>query len=131
MRRDLNVIVATGKNWSIPFLWGPLLRYISAPILAIIFGFSYSSFNALREDPLHILGFGVAHICLIIIGAGVLAPRWFDVLIPPKRRGEGKIPYAPNVVQGTAESLQSDVMETAVAEDEVKTNDSANGDKSS
>ncbi|KAF7544873.1 hypothetical protein G7Z17_g9619 [Cylindrodendrum hubeiense] len=101
---DLNVIVGMGKNWNIPVVWAPLLRFISAPTLAIIFGFSYPSFNALREDPLHILGFVVAHICLLLISAGVLLPRWFDVLIPPKRRCEGKIVYAPNVVQGSLET---------------------------
>lgn len=117
LRLDLNVIVGTGKNWTIPVVWGPLLRFISAPILAIIFGFSYPSFNALREDPLHILGFGVAHVCLILIAVGVIMPRWFDVLIPPTRRGEGKITYAPNVVQGSVETHQSDSVEVGEAEE--------------
>ncbi|KAK7416829.1 hypothetical protein QQZ08_011852 [Neonectria magnoliae] len=117
LRLDLNVIVGTGKNWTIPVVWGPLLRFISAPILAIIFGFSYPSFHALREDPLHILGFGVAHICLILIAVGVIMPRWFDVLIPPARRGEGKITYAPNVVQGSVEARQSDSVEVGEAEE--------------
>lgn len=120
LRLDLNVIVGTGKNWTIPVIWGPLLRFISAPTLAIIFGFSYPSFHELREDPLHILGFGVAHICLLLIGAGVLFPRWFDVLIPPSRRGEGKIAYAPNVVQGSVEVQQSDSIETGEGEEKGK-----------
>ena len=126
MRLDLNVIVGQGRNWTIPFVWGPLLRYISAPILCIIFGFSYPSFYKLREDPLHILGFGVAHICLLIIGFGIIAPRWFDILIPPTRRGEGKIPYAPNVVLGSEDSQQSDSAENGTSEvgiSEVKVHD--------
>ena len=116
MRSDLNVVVGGGKNWRIPFFWGPLLRFISAPILAIIFGFSYPAFQTLREDPLHILGFGVAHICLLIIGGGLIIPRWFNVLIPPQRRGEGKIPYAPNVLLGLEESNQSDSAENGTSE---------------
>ncbi|KAH6989180.1 hypothetical protein BKA56DRAFT_476790 [Ilyonectria sp. MPI-CAGE-AT-0026] len=120
LRLDLNVIVGTGKNWTIPVIWGPLLRFISAPTLAIIFGFSYPSFHELREDPLHILGFGVAHICLLLIGVGVLFPRWFDILIPPNRRGEGKIAYAPNVVQGSVEVQQSDSIEMGEGEEKGK-----------
>lgn len=125
MRLDLNVIVGTGKNWNIPVIWGPFLRFISAPILAIILGFSYPAFYQLRDDPLHILGFGVAHIGLILVGVGVIAPRWFNVLIPPHRRGEGKNPYAPNVVLGTIDSHQTEVMENG--ESEEKTEGKSNG----
>ena len=53
LRRDLNVIVATGKNWSIPSLWAPLIRYISAPILFIIYSFAYPEFWTLRNDPVY------------------------------------------------------------------------------
>jgi len=49
LRRDLNVIVGTGKNWKIPVFWGPLLRYISAPILAIVFSFSYPEVSARKS----------------------------------------------------------------------------------
>lgn len=28
---------------------------------------------------------------------GFIVPRWFEVLIPPSRRGEGHLPYAPGV----------------------------------
>ncbi|SPN99737.1 related to sodium- and chloride-dependent GABA transporter 1 [Cephalotrichum gorgonifer] len=98
LRRDLNGIVGHGNNWEIPTFWAPLLRYISAPVLAIVFSFSYPAFYRLRYEPLHILGFGIGHIALIIIALGFIVPRWFDVLIPPARRGEGHIPYAPGVM---------------------------------
>ncbi|RMJ12906.1 hypothetical protein CDV36_007458 [Fusarium kuroshium] len=111
LRRDLNVIVGTGKNWKIPSFWPILLRFISAPVLAIIYGFAYPAFHDLRDDPLHILGFAIAHICLLLIGLGVLVPRWFDCMIPPTRRNEGKIPYAPNVLLGSTDAQQSDSME--------------------
>ena len=95
--------------------------------MVIILGFSYPAFYQLRDDPLHILGFGVAHIALVLIGVGVTAPRWFDVLIPPHRREEGKIDYAPNVVMGTIDSHQADAMENGdpEAKTEVKTNESS------
>ncbi|KAL2683019.1 hypothetical protein Neosp_007481 [[Neocosmospora] mangrovei] len=111
LRRDLNVIVGTGKNWKIPSFWPILLRFVSAPVLAIIYGFAYPAFHDLRDDPLHILGFAIAHICLLLIGLGVLVPRWYDCMIPPKRRDEGNIPYAPNVLLGSTDAQQSDSME--------------------
>ncbi|KAG8409549.1 hypothetical protein J3459_017376 [Metarhizium acridum] len=33
LTRDLNSVIATGKNWSVPFFWAPVIRYISCPIL--------------------------------------------------------------------------------------------------
>lgn len=104
LRRDLNEIVAQGKNWSIPAFWGPLIRYVAAPVLAIVYSFSYPSFYALRYDPLHILGFGVAHVALILIAVGFILPRWYDPLIPPGRRADGKIDLGPNVTANVAES---------------------------
>ena len=86
--------------------WGPLLRYVAAPILSIVFSFSYPSFYQTRYDPLYILGFAVGHISLLLIAAGFLLPRWFEVLIPPSRRGEGHIPYAPGVILDGDEQCQ-------------------------
>ncbi|KAG9252165.1 sodium-dependent noradrenaline transporter [Emericellopsis atlantica] len=97
LRRDLNVIVGQGKNWSIPVVWSGILRYIAAPALAIVFGFSYPNFYKLRNDPLHVMGFGVGHIALLIIFCGFIMPKWFDVFIPPSRRGEGNVLYGANV----------------------------------
>ncbi|KAH8177020.1 sodium:neurotransmitter symporter family protein [Sarocladium implicatum] len=106
LRNDLNRIVGQGKNWSIPSWWAVLLRYVSAPILSIVYAFSYPAFYQLRYDPLHILGFGVAHITLLIIFGGILVPRWFDVFIPPQRRAEGHIDngaFAPAMEELVAE----------------------------
>jgi solute carrier family 6 (neurotransmitter transporter, GABA) member 1 len=36
-----------------------------------------------------ILGFTVAHIGMCLICLGCIMPRYYDVLIPPHRRGEG------------------------------------------
>ncbi|KAM5379678.1 hypothetical protein ACJZ2D_003872 [Fusarium nematophilum] len=48
LRRDLNVVIATGKNWGIPVFWGVILRYVSAPILAIVVSFAYPAFYLKR-----------------------------------------------------------------------------------
>lgn len=86
-----------GGNWSIPVFWAPTLRYVAAPALAIVYGFSYPNFYQLRNDPLHVLGFGVGHIGVMIVIAGFIVPKWFDVFIPPSRRGEGLVTYGANV----------------------------------
>ncbi|VUC21886.1 unnamed protein product [Clonostachys rosea] len=108
LRRDLNLIVGQGKNWSIPVFWSALLRYVAGPALAIVFSFSYSSFYALRNDPLHVLGFGVGHICLIIIFAGFIVPKWFDIFIPPGRRGEGQNKWGA-MVDANIEEMEENV----------------------
>jgi solute carrier family 6 GABA transporter-like protein 1 len=96
LRRDLNIIVAVGKNWSIPLVWGPVLRYISAPILAIIASFSYPDFYARgRMDPLHIFGFTCAHIGFFLVVVGLVLPRAFDIFVRPEKRDEFKVAYAP------------------------------------
>ncbi|KAF9890226.1 hypothetical protein FE257_006138 [Aspergillus nanangensis] len=89
LRRDLNAVVGGGSNWNIPRFWPILLRYVSAPILAIIFSFAYPEFHTLRYDPLMITGFILSHICLLFILIGFVFPRYYDVFIPPTRRSEG------------------------------------------
>lgn len=104
LRRDLNLIVGLGKNWKIPSFWSVLLRYVSGPILAIIYSFSYPAFNTLKYDPLHIAGFTLAHFSLIIIALGFIVPRFFNVFIPPMRRDEGKHETIANVPHGTLDA---------------------------
>ncbi|KAL4931403.1 sodium:neurotransmitter symporter family protein, partial [Aspergillus undulatus] len=48
IRRDLNAIIGGEKNWKIPSFWPVLLRYVCAPVLAIIFSFAYPEFHTLR-----------------------------------------------------------------------------------
>ena len=88
--------MAQGKNWSIPIIWGPVLRYISAPILAIIVSFSYPDFYARgRMDPLHICGFAFAHVAFFIVVMGLVLPRSLDVFVKYERRDDSKISCAP------------------------------------
>lgn len=82
--------------------------------MAIVFSFSYPGFYADgRRDPMHILGFIVGHIALIIIGGSFIVPRWYNALIPAHRQNEGKIPYGPGVTQGTLEAELADAAENA------------------
>lgn len=89
LRRDLNGVVGGNGNWNIPRFWPILLRYVSAPILAIVFSFAYPEFYTLRYDPMMIAGFILAHFCLLLILLGVVFPRYYDIFIPPHRRAEG------------------------------------------
>lgn len=66
-----------------------LLRYISGPVLAIIFSFAFPEFHTLRYDPLMILGFIVSLIGLCVIILGFVMPRYFDAFVPKSRRAEG------------------------------------------
>jgi solute carrier family 6 GABA transporter-like protein 1 len=111
LRRDLNRIVATGKNWSIPPFWGPLLRYVSGPVLAIVYSFSYPSFYQLRYDPLHILGFALGHISIVVIVLCFSMPRWFDVFVPPERRDESTLPTVPHAQHPALHALEERELE--------------------
>lgn len=126
LKRDLNLIVGQGKNWKIPIFWSPILRYVAAPALAIVYSFSYPNFYELRNDPLHVLGFGVGHIGVLIVLAGFIVPKWFDVFIPPNRRGEGVVTYGANVNADVEEMERNAALEQAHKLNK-KDNDSATG----
>ncbi|KAF4120672.1 solute carrier family 6 (neurotransmitter transporter, GABA) member 1 [Geosmithia morbida] len=115
LRDDLNLIVGQGKNWKIPVFWSPLVRYIAAPALAIVFSFSYPAFYQLRNDPLHVLGFGVAHIGIVLILCGFILPKWYDVFIPPARRGEGKFHFGAQVEADQEEMERNVALEHGAA----------------
>ncbi len=90
--------MAVGKNWSIPIVWGPILRYVSAPIMAVIFSFAYPTFYTVRNDPLHIFAFATSHVVMIIVALGFIVPRAFDIFVPSDKLHIGKPFYAPQVV---------------------------------
>ncbi|KAJ4304517.1 hypothetical protein N0V90_000043 [Kalmusia sp. IMI 367209] len=100
LRRDLNVIVGVGRNWRIPSFLPILLRYISGPVLAIIFSFAYPEFHKLRYDPMMITGFIIAHITMLAIIVGYAIPRYYDKLIPLERRVEGTEPTTAMMTKG-------------------------------
>ncbi|RVX67809.1 hypothetical protein B0A52_07737 [Exophiala mesophila] len=103
LTRDLNVTVAINNNWPLPSFWTPVLRYVSAPILAILTSFAYPTFGSVMNDPLHIFGFCVGHIVMLLVVVGLVIPRWFDVFLPDNRKYEGDLPYAPSVLVGTGD----------------------------
>lgn len=107
------------------------MRYVSAPILAIVYSFSYPSFYKLREDPLHILGFAVGHVALLLILSGFIVPRWYDALIPPPRREEGKHDIGAHAPMMTVDDVASSVSAEAGVVEEKNTgsgSDSADRD---
>ena len=47
-----------------------------------------------------IAGFILAHMCLVVILLGFIMPRYYQVFIPPNRRGEGLEKTVPNQPKG-------------------------------
>ncbi|KAL8672424.1 MAG: hypothetical protein Q9168_003102 [Polycauliona sp. 1 TL-2023] len=111
LRRDLNVIVGSGKNWNIPIFWSPLIRYISAPILFIVYSFAYPEFWTLRNDPPYIFGFILAHFCLKFAISSLVLPRYYDVFVPMHRLDDGKRVAAPGVLENLIVGRNEDVAE--------------------
>jgi solute carrier family 6 GABA transporter-like protein 1 len=95
LTRDLNIAMANGKRWNIPFFWAPLIKYISAPILAIVFSFTFPLFHENRGNPLHIFAFTVCNLTILLVVLGFIVPKWFDVFVPADRKHEGKVDYYP------------------------------------
>jgi solute carrier family 6 GABA transporter-like protein 1 len=66
------------------------------PILAIILSFSYPSFNAVRHDPCHVVGFVVANMTMLFIAVGWLMPKFYDPFVPVEVRGRGHFDFTLN-----------------------------------
>lgn len=98
LRRDLNSVIGHGNNWKLPFVFGPVLRYITAPIIGMLFSMAYPRFYAVRNDPLHIVGFAFMHLVIIMSFVGVIMPKWFDVFVPRSRINDGTYPVAPGMI---------------------------------
>jgi solute carrier family 6 GABA transporter-like protein 1 len=96
----LNVIVGQGKNWKIPAFMPFLLRYLSGPVLAIIFSFAFPEFHTLRYDPMMIAGFILSIITIIVVLLGLVMPRYYDAFIPTHRRVEGTEPTVAMETKG-------------------------------
>jgi solute carrier family 6 GABA transporter-like protein 1 len=111
LRKDLNIVVAGGKRWNIPIFWGFVLRYVSAPILAIVVSFAFPLFNTKRQDPLHIFAFASACGVMMIVAVGFIVPRWFDVFVPPEKLHLSDTFYAPQVVMAPLEVHRDEVIE--------------------
>ncbi|KAH7359273.1 creatine transporter [Plectosphaerella cucumerina] len=98
LRRDINAVIGHGKNWTLPFVFGPILRYITAPIIGMLFSMAYPLFYSNRTDPLHIAGFSFMHLCIVFSLVGLFFPRWLNVFVPRNRINDGTYPVAPGVI---------------------------------
>ena len=94
-----------------------MLRFISAPILAIIYSFGYPEFHTLRNDPPYIFGFILAHIIIITVLSSLVFPRYLDVFILPERRLDGAKPVAPNVLENLVDAKILEKTEKGVSTD--------------
>jgi solute carrier family 6 GABA transporter-like protein 1 len=99
VRHDLIAIIGKNGNWRYPSIWAPFLRYLTGPILAIVFSLAYPEFGTVKNDPVHIFGFVFAHVVIILILGGFVVPKWFDIFAPPERLNDGVIDVAPNVMR--------------------------------
>ncbi|KAG4441874.1 hypothetical protein IFR05_002675 [Cadophora sp. M221] len=121
LTRDLNVHVAVGNNWAIPMLWAPILRFISAPILAIVFSFAYPAFHPKRNDPTHIFGFAISHLVMVFVVGVLVVPKSLDIFVPEAHREIRDIPTIPNVTIGTTthseESMENGEMDGSYTPD--------------
>jgi solute carrier family 6 GABA transporter-like protein 1 len=77
------------------------------PILAIILSFSYPSFNVVRHDPCHIVGFFIANLTMVFIAIGGLWPKFYDPFVPNEKRGEGHLDFGPNESIAAIEAHQN------------------------
>ncbi|PVH98239.1 SNF-domain-containing protein [Periconia macrospinosa] len=111
LRRDLNAVIGGSTNWSLPFIWAPLLRYFSGPILAIILSLAYPSFEGLSNDPLHVMGFIIGHFLIVWVILGFIMPGWLDAFIIPERRNDWKQPHAPDLLRDTTDGEIADSLE--------------------
>jgi solute carrier family 6 GABA transporter-like protein 1 len=134
----LNVIVGQGKNWKIPAFMPFLLRYISGPVLAIIFSFAFPEFHTLRYDPMMIAGFIISILTVVVILVGFVMPRYYDAFIPLHRREEGTEPTTALETKGevtgmpvsemsNAESGQGRLGRSSESEQEAKAAEENNG----
>lgn len=100
-----------------------LLRYLSGPVLAIIFSFAFPEFHTLRYDPMMIAGFILSILTVIAILLGLIMPRYYDAFVPVHRRSEGTEPTAPMQTKGeltgkpTAETVMAEHGDSGIMRD--------------
>ena len=88
-----------------------MIRYISAPILFIVYSLAYPEFWTLRNDPPYIFGFILAHFVLVFAVGALVLPRWFDIFVPQHRLDDGKRVAAPGVTENVLEAQGDGLVE--------------------
>lgn len=86
--QDLMQIVGQGKNWELPPVRPPLLRYLSAPVLAIVYNFAFPEIHSLNYDPMMITGFILSTMILLSMLLGLILLQCYDTLVPDERRND-------------------------------------------
>ena len=104
-----------------------LLRYLSGPVLAIIFSFAFPEFHTLRYDPMMITGFILSILTMIVIIVGFVMPRYYDAFIPIDRRGDGSEPTVATVTKN--ELTGRPIRETVNAENGLAGDDRISSDQ--
>lgn len=66
---------------------------------------------------------------MLIIAFGLVFPRMMDVFVPAERRGEGEIPFSPNLAVASAELSVGQRLEIGEETDARSDNLDAGGDK--
>lgn len=87
LTRDLNAVIAQGNNWSLPMFWAPVMRWITAPVLAVILAIGYQDYTVGKEyhkDPLHVFSFILSHVGVAFIIVGFFWPNTFAWWSPRK-----------------------------------------------
>jgi solute carrier family 6 GABA transporter-like protein 1 len=71
------------------------------------------------NDPLHVMGFIIAHFLLLWVVLGFVMPRWLDIFIIPERRDDWKQRIAPCVPRDAIEGDTANGMEFASPSDSI------------
>lgn len=100
-----------------------LLRYISGPVLAIIFSFAFPEFHTLRYDPMMITGFILSILTIVVVLFGCVMPRYYDAFIPVQRRGEGTEMTTALETKGEVDGMTIGRLENAEGERDRKGGD--------
>lgn len=90
---DLNAIVAGEKNWGLPVMWAPVLRWVAAPTLITILSISYADFPKYARDPLHVFAFIFAHFFVLVVIVGIIVPQSLSIWISEEHKGSHMTQY--------------------------------------
>lgn len=127
LSKDLNAIVAQGKNWSLPKFWSSLLRWFASPILLTILSLGYYDFiHKKSNDPLHIFAFILAHGFVVILFLGIIAPNALGWWI----RDEDKEAHRDQYLESPYVTIPAGKVCPPVSDEEnVKDNDNVDAEK--
>lgn len=98
LKNDLNAVIAQGKNWSLPSMWAPMMRWITAPVLMYMLGYGYDEYidgDKFHKDPLHVFSFILSHVGILFTVMGFMWPGTFSWLSPSSELEADQRQYVP------------------------------------